>query len=149
MTTIRHDVPAKCAPERVWALLADLAAVQHYNPGVKSAALLGDRRGGVGAMRSCDLAPSGRVVERVTHWEEGAALGLEVVESDWPIRAMSWITRVVPDGDGCRIVQELVYEPKFGLLGWLLDRLVMERKLRSTLDDVLASLARHAERDGR
>jgi hypothetical protein len=147
MTTIQHDVPAKCRPERVWALLSDLAAVQLYNPGVKSAALVGDRRHGVGAMRSCELAPSGRVVERVTHWEDGRALGLEVVESDWPIRAMSWITRVVPDPNGCRITQELEYEPKFGPVGWLLDRLVMERKLRSTLDDVLASLARHAETD--
>ena len=35
MTTIRHEVHAACPPERVWALLADLEAVQHYNPGVR------------------------------------------------------------------------------------------------------------------
>jgi hypothetical protein len=145
MTILRHDVPAKCPPERVWAMLSDLLAVQHYNPGVRSAALVGDKSHGVGAVRSCALAPSGRVVERVTHWEDGHALGLEVVESDWPILTMSWVTRVVPDAGGCRITQELEYEPKFGPVGWLLDRLVMERKLRSTLDGVLASLARHAE----
>jgi hypothetical protein len=28
--------------------------------------------------------PKGRIVERVTHWEEGRAVGLEVAESDWP-----------------------------------------------------------------
>jgi hypothetical protein len=85
------------------------------------------------------------VVERVTHWEDGQALGLEVLESSWPIRTMSWVTRVVPDGDRCRVTQVLDYEPKLGPLGWLLDRLVMERKLTTTLDEVLASLARYAE----
>jgi hypothetical protein len=34
---------------------------------------------------------------------------------------------------------------KLGPLGWLLDRLVMKRKLTVSLDAVLASLARHAE----
>lgn len=145
MTTIRHDLIARCPAERVWSVLADLQAVQHYNPGVKGAAIVGEQRRGVGAMRSCELTPSGRVVERVTHWEDGEALGLEVVESSWPVRTMSWVTRVVPDGDRCRITQVLDYEPKLGLVGWLLDRLVMERKLTATLDDVLASLVRYAE----
>lgn len=106
---------------------------------------MGTQRRGVGATRACELAPSGHVVERVTHWEDGRALGLEVVESTWPIQTMSWVTRIAPDEGGCRITQVLDYVPKLGPLGWVLDRLVMERKLTSTLDEVLASLVRHAE----
>jgi hypothetical protein len=129
----------------VWNLLADLEAVGSYNPGVKSATYFGDRRVGPGAMRACELAPKGRVVERVTCWEEGRALGLEVAESDWPIHFMRWVTRLEPVDGETRITQELEYRVKFGPLGWLMDRLVMERKLRRTLDEVLASLARRAE----
>lgn len=145
MTTILHDVRARCPAARVWALLADLEAVGRYNPTVRAASLVGGPRSGVGARRACELAPSGRVVERVTRWEEGRALGLEVAESDWPIRYMRWVTRVEADGDGARITQELEYEVKFGLLGRALDALVMRRKLTATLDSVLASLVRHAE----
>jgi hypothetical protein len=101
---------------------------------------------GVGAIRACRLEPKGRVVERVTHWEEGHAVGLEVAESDWPIHFMRWVTRVEPDGGGTRIQQELEYRVKFGLFGWLLDKLVMKRKLTSTLDDVFVSLVTYAER---
>src|ERR1043165_2700090 len=100
MTAIHHEVHAACAPERVWALLADLEAVQRYNPSVRRAAIEGPQRTGIGARRSCDLLPKGRVVERVTHWEDGRALGLEVAESDWPIRFMRWVTRVEPQGSG-------------------------------------------------
>ncbi len=129
----------------MWALLSDLEAVQHYNPTVRAAAVQGSQRAGVGATRACDLKPKGRVVERVTHWEDGRAVGLQVAESDWPIHFMRWVTRVEPDGGGTRIKQELEYKVKFGPAGWLLDRLVMKRKLTATLDDVFAALVKHAE----
>ncbi len=145
MTTIHHEIEAACPPERIWTLLADLEAVQDYNPTVRTAAVKGTRRTGVGAERVCDLLPKGRVVERVTHWEEGRAVGLEVAASDWPIRFMRWVTRIEPKGDGSLITQDLEYQLKFGPVGWLLDRLVMKRKLTATLDDVFARLARHAD----
>ena len=145
MTTIHHRIQASCLPERVWAVLSDLEAVKHYNPTVVSASVRGSRRTGVGAERVCDLRPKGRVVERVTHWEDGKAVGLEVAESDWPIHFMRWVTRLEPSGRGTRITQALEYRVKFGWLGWLLDRLVMKRKLTTALDAVFSSLVRHAE----
>jgi hypothetical protein len=145
MTVIHHEVLANCPPERVWALLSDLEAVRLYNPTVRSATVRGARRTGVGAERACELLPKGRVVERVTHWEDGRAVGLEVAESDWPIRFMRWVTRLEPAGATTRIQQSLEYEVKFGPVGWLLDHLVMKRKLTSTLDEMFASLVKHAE----
>src|SRR5262245_60804068 len=142
---MQDGVQGGSPPERVWS--PDLGAVGRYNPGVRRAALDGTQRDGVGGRRSCDLVPKGRVVERVTHWEDGRALGLEVAESDWPIHFMRWVTRVEPRGGGTRISQTLEYEVKFGPLGWMLDRMVMKRKLTATLDTVFASLVRHAEGD--
>ena len=69
----------------------------------------------------------------------------EVAESDWPIRFMHWVTRIEPNGGGSRITQTLEYALKFGPVGWVLDALVMKRKLSVTLDDVFTRLARHAE----
>lgn len=145
MTTIHHEILAACPPERVWALLADLEAVQRYNPGVRLAAIVGPQRTGVGARRCCELVPKGRVVERVTHWEAGRAVGLELDEHDWPIHYMRWVTRIEPHEEGTRVTQSLAYQVKFGPFGWLLDQMVMKRKLTATLDAVFASLARHAE----
>jgi len=146
MTTLHHEIQAQCPPERVWALLSDLTAVARYNPTVKSASIDGDRRGGIGARRSCELLPRGRVVERVTHWEQGRALGLEVAESDWPIHFMRWVTRIEPTGSHTVISQELEYRVKFGPVGYLLDRMVMKKKLSATLDVVFKNLVELAER---
>lgn len=144
MTTIHHEIEAACPPERVWTVLADLEGVKDYNPTVQAVTVRGSQRTGVGAERVCDLLPRGRVVERVHHWEEGRAVGLEVVESGWPIRYMRWVTRVEPKGERSVITQKLDYALKFGPLGWLLDVLVMKRKLTATLDDVFARLANRA-----
>ena len=145
MRTIRHETAARCAPEHVWALLSDLEAVERYNPTVRTAAIEGAQRTGVGAKRACQLVPNGRVVERVTHWEPGRALGLEVAESDWPVVFIRWITRLERNGTATRITQDLEYQMKFGPVGWLLDRLVLRRKLTATIDAVLTGLVAQAE----
>jgi len=145
VTTIRHEVLARCPPEKVWALLADLEAVKRYNKTVKTVAIRGQQRTGVGAARVCELLPDGRVVERVTKWDDGRSVGLEVAESDWPIHFMRWVTRVEPAEGGTRVTQDLEYRVKLGPLGWLLDRMVMKQKLTKTLDGVLAERVRTAE----
>jgi len=149
VTTIRNDLTATCAVDHVWALLADLTAVERYNPTVVSAAFLDVQHTGVGAARSCALRPKGRLVERVTHWEERRALGLEVVESDWPIRSMRWVTRIEPQGQGTRITQDLEYQVKYGPLGTVLDAFVLRRAIRRNVGAVLAELVRHAEQRAR
>jgi hypothetical protein len=64
MTTIHQEIQAACSPESVWALLADLVAVERYNPRVKRAAIEGAQRSGVGARRSCELVPGSRSMPR-------------------------------------------------------------------------------------
>ena len=59
---------------------------------------------------------------------------------------MRWVTRIEASGESTRIMQDLEYKVKFGPLGWLLDTLVMKRKLTSTLDVVFAELKKHAEK---
>ena len=145
MTTIRHQVRAHCAPDAVWALLSDLEAVRRYNPWVRSATIDGAQRTGVGARRSCELVPHGRIVEVVTDWEEGRALGLEVTDSDRPIHFMRSLTRIEVVEGSTRIAQHLEYRVKFGALGWIADRLLMSRRLASTQNAVLSILAEQAE----
>lgn len=145
MTTIKHEYSANCPPEALWAVLRDLTAVARYNPQVKSARISGRKVSGVGAMRSCDLEPKGRVVERVTDYDEGRELGLEVVESDWPITFMKWVTRIEPDGSGARLTQSLDYGMKFGPVGWLLDTLMMRRAITRNIGRALEGLIAEAE----
>ena len=146
MTQLNHEIRIAAPPGKVWAVLADLEAVSHYNPGVKHARYTSSVREGVGASRHCDLNQKGWVKERVIAWEPRKAMTMELYESQWPLKFMRWRTAIAPDGMGTRVTQEMEYQVKFGLLGRLMDKLIMQRKLDQTLARVFISLKRFVEK---
>jgi uncharacterized protein YndB with AHSA1/START domain len=145
MGTLHHEIRIDAPVAAVWRVLADIEAVQHYNPTVASARCTSSAREGLGATRHCDLKPKGWVKERVTVWEAGRSLGLDVAESEWPIVFMRWRTDLSAEGSGTLVVQDLDYKVKFGPLGRLLDGLVMRRKLDRGVSEVFAGLKRYVE----
>jgi len=145
MSHLQHEIRIAAPIERVWAVLADLEAVQNYNPTVKEARYTSPIREGVGASRRCSLIPKGWVTERVTAWEPNTAVALELGEHQWPVTFMRWRTELAADGSGTRVLQRLEYQVKFGLLGAFLDRMVMRRKLDQAIGDVFDGLKRYVE----
>jgi hypothetical protein len=145
MPSVRHAFDADCSPVALWSVLADLRSVAETNPMVKSVEIIDDRKGGVGAMRRCELVPKGNVTERVFACEEGHMIGLEVVESDWPVVSMSWKTEVTARPGSARLEHVLDYQMKFGPLGWFLNALVMRRALQKNVGEALKGVIRVAE----
>src|SRR5262249_44799506 len=145
MRTLHHKIRINAPAHAVWTALADIEAVQHYNPGVARARCVSPAKEGVGAMRRCDLKPKGWVKERVTAWEPERVHAMEVAESEWPIVYMRWRTELTPDAAGTLVTQDFEYRVKFGLLGKVMDALVMRRKLDRGINDVFAGLKRYVE----
>jgi hypothetical protein len=145
MTVIFHHLTAKCTPEALWDILSDLGRVAEYNPAVAEAQIVGSILHGTGATRACNLRPKGRVTERVTVWEEGRKLGFEVVESDWPLRSMNWVTSLDSTPGGCRVDQRLEYRAKYGPFGWVMDRLMMRRMIERSVGAALSEMIALAE----
>src|SRR5262245_12138088 len=143
MTTLHHEIVIDAPIAEVWRALAELTAVQHYNPMVASAAYVGAQREGVGTTRRCELKPKGWVEERVWEWTPNRALGLEVAASEWPLVFMKWRTALEPSGRATRVSQEMSYKLKFGPLGWVMNALVMRRKLDRGVAEVFAGLERY------
>ncbi len=147
MSAIENSIRIDAAPPQVWAVLADLEAVAHYNPLISAARRTSPNTAGVGASRHCDLIPKGWVKERVIAWEPVSAIEMELVESQWPVSFMKWRTMLAPEGTGTRVSQLMEYRVKFGVLGKLLDVLVMKRKLHKSIDEIFVNLKNYVERN--
>lgn len=145
MTKLHHEIRIDAPAEKVWRVLADLEAVQHYNPMVAQARYTSSNREGVGASRHCDFKPKGFAKERVVGWEPGKAIAFEMDESSWPLVFMKWRTALTTAGSGTLLVQNMEYRFKLGPLGRLLDALVMRRKLDKGVAEILQALKQFVE----
>ncbi|SMR70651.1 Polyketide cyclase / dehydrase and lipid transport [Aliiroseovarius halocynthiae] len=146
MTTLHHQIKIDAPQELVFATLADLETVDDYNPHVQTAKYISENRTGVGASRECFLGAQGTVLERVTAVEDGKSISMEMYEHNWPLKYMRWTTRLETEGDSTLVSQTLEYEMKFGLLGALMDRLMMRGKMDSTMNEVFNSMRDYIEK---
>jgi ligand-binding SRPBCC domain-containing protein len=146
MTTLKHEVRIAAPLTQVWDVLADLEAVQSYNPKVATARVISEQRNGVGASRRCELKPKGWMEERVWEWNPMHSIGLEISASDWPIRFMKWRTTLEENGDATIVRQSLDYQLKFGFFGAILNALVMRRMMDRNLREVFTCLQQHVEK---
>lgn len=132
----------------VWRTLADLEAVELYSPGVKTAQSTSEHREGVGASRYCDFHGPGSVHERVVHWEEGERLGISI-EKGFPADNVVADFRLTEVDGGTLVEVEFSYDPKFGPLGALMDRVMMRSYAEKAMHGLMKGLKRHSETGAR
>jgi carbon monoxide dehydrogenase subunit G len=131
MTTIHRQIHIDASPDQVWAVLADLAAVQNYSPGVASAHYTSSHREGIGASRHCDLRPKGRVEERIVAWQEQQGYTIEIYEGIPALREVFGHFSLSPRREGTLTAFTMQYKMRFGPLGALINALMVKRHSRS------------------
>jgi len=140
MTVLETSIRINAKPERVWAVLASLDALDRYDPGVAKSEVISSTREGPGAERKCELAPGGWFKERVADWQPMSSLSFELFECTLPVRRLRHDYRLIVDGDATVVHQRMEYALKFGPLGKLLDALVVRRKWRAGIQGFFAGL---------
>jgi uncharacterized protein YndB with AHSA1/START domain len=130
---------------RVWAVLDDFGGVSNYNPMVDDSRTLGERATGAGARRECLLDGGGRLEEVIVDYEDGRGYTVEFVDAGpYPMASnvVEFAVRPVAD-DRTEVSISSEFTPKYGPLGWLAAKLLVERRVRETYDEVLAGLDEH------
>lgn len=101
--------------EKVWAVLANIGAVQDYSPGVAKSYLTSDNKEGVDASRHCELLPKGTVEERIVDWHEGDQYSIEIYEgTEIPYIGVAHFA-LEREGVGTIVTEVMNYEPTTGL----------------------------------
>lgn len=140
--TIRHEIDIDATRGRVWTVIARLDQFSDYSPMVKASRLLTEQSEGVGAERRCDAYRPGHIDERVVEWVDGERIGLEVI-GGMPITGTGVWT--LSGGEPTRVLFELTYQPRLGLIGAILDATMMRREMKKGFAANLAGLKQHVE----
>ena len=144
-TTVRRTF--EVSADRVWAAFDDFGGIHKFHPMIESSPLTGGQAKGLGCERACHLYGGGVLKERVTHYEAGRRMTVQITDAGpFPIRHAVADIEVVPDGPRASSVTfTMAFEPKFGALGWLMAKVIMVRQFRRLVEQVLDGLATHLD----
>lgn len=131
--------------DRVWEVVDDIGAVYRYHPLVERSPIRNGIPSGEGAERVCHFVGGNRITERITDYEPGAGYTINIIEpGKFPLKSAAARFSVHPLGPArTRVGFDMRFQPKFGLVGWLMGKTVMRSQFRKVLDGVLAGLETH------
>lgn len=148
MTIIKQSIRVNKPKEEVWKILADLGGVSVFHPIVTHSYYSTKQLTDIGATRVCELGPKQSVSERAIEWREGESYTLAV---DFikgmkpPVRNMQAIISVRADGDGSIATIGMRYQPKFGIMGMVMDRVMLRPQFGKMVPQILGGLKHYAE----
>lgn len=139
--TVEREVDASVA--KVWEVLSDFGGIYRIHPYVDRSPLLTEQLQGVGTERVCHFHDGNHVKERVTEWTPGESMTIEIVEGSMPLKRATANIRLEPAHEGTRVYFTMDYDPKWGLMGKVMDAMMMRAQFRKILDQVLVGLETH------
>lgn len=151
MAEVSVQVDINMSREKAWEKLRNLSLAHHYVPGIIETRLTTAKAEGIGASRNVYQKRGRFLQETVTDWREGEGftLRLHKGEKDAPFRN-AWfryrLTEVVPGVT--RLTATMGYEPPLGLVGKVLDKLLLQRIIQGVIGEVALSLKYFYEQGG-
>ena len=145
MTIVRVEHETDASPEACWALMADFANIDFFNPHLSASHLLeGSPSCGLGTERQCDLKDGrGYFRERVIDWQEGRSYTVDIYAGTLPVDGTVTTLGLTPKANGRTLLyMETSYRPRYGVIGIVADRLVIRNTFRKMLMGVIEGLAR-------
>ena len=148
MTTITREVLINASKQHVWDVLADFGNVSRTSPTISKSYLTSDETIGLGTTRHCDLTMMGaQLEERIVGWQEGELLQIDIYEwKNMPgIKAMSAEFKVQEEGSQTRLQATMNYELKWGVMGNMMDAMMMRNMNSKGWTQFMAGIKHFAE----
>jgi carbon monoxide dehydrogenase subunit G len=148
MTRLTREVRINAPKEKVWEILADFGGISKFNPNVSTSYCTSEANSGVGATRHCDLSFKGASLEeRIVEWREGHSYTIEIYQgkNTPPFKTARASISVRKDGNASIVTGTFDYSLKYGLLGVLMDKLMVQPQFSRAWSHLFAGLKYYAE----
>ncbi len=146
-TVISGSIKINSPKDNVWEIISDLGGIQNYHPLVNKSYNLTNQTEGVGAGRICEFKNGGVLREESVEWQEGDFVNLKVI----PVKRMppfksAFAKMAVEEIDNKTIASLTIeYDLKYGLLGKVMNKLMVKSQFEKVLPKILSGLKRYSE----
>ena len=146
MTRITNEVIINAPLEKIWNILSNPELLDKYDPTVQRSTLTSDEKSGIGAKRKVYMLDGKNwFEEKITVFQPGQALTYQLTNCSFPIKGLKHSYSFETKGDQTGVKQVMEYTVKYGLLGKLLDWIMIRKQSDSGIKKFFAGLKSYAE----
>jgi len=151
MHTVSVEKVISVPAEDAWAALDEFGRVSEYNPHVATSKIIDGPETGVGATRECVFEDGGRIEEKIVEYSPGSNYTVEFIDvGSMPLKQNRVQISVEERGESAVVTMAATFEPKYGFLGTIMAKLMMESRFQKTFKEILDGLEAYvlANREG-
>jgi ribosome-associated toxin RatA of RatAB toxin-antitoxin module len=146
MSTIHNEILINAPIEKIWAALTNLELLEKYDPTVKKSRLTSNQKTNVGAARRVDMQDGKNwFEERLTIFEPNKHLTFELTACSFPIHKLKHSYSFEKIDGKIKVRQVMDYKVKFGVVGKLMDALIVKRQSDAGIKKFFSGLKSYTE----
>ncbi len=146
MAILQNEITINASLESIWKQLSDVALLDAYDPTIKKSELLSTEKTGLGAKRKVHMLDGKNWFdEKITVFKPQEALTYQLTACTFPIKSLQHSYRFERIGDQVKVLQTMEYEVKFGLLGKLMNAVILKKQFDSGIKKFFSGLKAYAE----
>lgn len=147
MTTLHNEIIINAPVEKIWEALSGIENLEKFDPTVKKSTAVTHEKSGIGAKRKVDMLDGKNwFEEKVTVFKPNEALAYQLTDCSFPIHGLTHSYRFEKTGNQTKVEQVMEYTVKFGLLGKLLDSIMIRKQTKGGIQKFFAGLKEYAEK---
>jgi len=148
MAIIRNEITIDAPIEKIWQALTEVDLLEKYDPTVKASTALTAAKNGIGAKRKVDMLDGKNwFEEQCTIHQPNEALTYELTACSFPVHQLKHSYSFEKVGNQVRVKQIMQYEMKFGVLGKIMDALMVRNQSDKGIKKFFAGLKSFTERN--
>jgi ligand-binding SRPBCC domain-containing protein len=148
MGKLTNEIAIKAPLEKIWNTLSTPDLLDKYDPTVKKTTLISSEKTGVGAKRKVEMLDGKNWFdEKIVDYEPMKKLSYQLTDCSFPIKGLKHTYSFKTEGGYVKVCQTMEYEVKFGILGKLMDSLMMQKQFDSGIKKFFSGLKEYAEKN--
>jgi ligand-binding SRPBCC domain-containing protein len=137
---LKEETAIDSSPAAVWEVLRAFGDVARWAPGIAWSSCLDDPPEGIGARRLMRHQWGFRLEEVVTAWDEGRGFTFLVKRAPFPLNFVLETWTVAESGGRARVETTVEYNTHIGIIGRLIDQVLVRHLIRREMRRGLAGL---------
>lgn len=147
MGKLVNDITINAPIDKIWSILTDLELLDKTDPTVKKATLISSNKTGLEAKRKV-LMQDGKnwFDEKITVFKPNEELVYQLTDCSFPIKGLKHTYSFQNIGNQTKVQQTMEYSVKFGIIGVLMDKMMIGKQFNSGINKFLTGLKTYAEK---